>query len=239
MEVSPPAPRGKGFSCLEQLSWILVGRAGWGCPHSVFLQILGIRSLALFGRLDRVRLNYSTFQKHEGHLHRIGLHQACVHSQNIAFPKESGEQGREGVGQDKTPKPLGFSNTYASKYSVPQITHRDQPHSHFYLKKEESPSRCRVSESSTHKENKQQQKTKNKTNKQTNKKTRCLLSAAGQTRTGSVSFRALLLAHLFHFHPTVLEPDFDLSLCKVQNPGHLVAPVPGEVHVEEEFLLQL
>ena len=170
MEVSPPAPRGKGFSCLEQLSWILVGRAGWGCPHSVFLQILGIRSLALFGRLDRVRLNYSTFQKHEGHLHRIGLHQACVHSQNIAFPKESGEQGREGVGQDKTPKPLGFSNTYASKYSVPQITHRDQPHSHFYLKKEESPSRCRVSESSTHKENKQQQKTKNKTNKQTNKK---------------------------------------------------------------------
>lgn len=96
-------------------------------------------------------------------------------------------------------------------------------------KKEECPNRCRVSESSTHKENNQQQKTK----------TRCLLSAAGLTRTGSVSFRTFLLAHLFHFHPTVLEPDFDLSLCKVQNPGHLVAPVPGEVHVEEEFLLQL
>lgn len=30
-----------------------------------------------------------------------------------------------------------------------------------------------------------------------------------------------------------------MSLCEVQNPCHLVAPVPGEVHVEEEFLLQL
>lgn len=103
-----------------------------------------------------MKLNYSTFQKHERHLHRIGLHQACVHSQNIAFPKESREEEREGVGEDKTPKPLGFSNTYASKYSVPQITLRDQPHSHFYLKKKEVRCRCRVSESSTHEENRQQ-----------------------------------------------------------------------------------
>lgn len=85
-----------------------------------------------------MRLHYSTFQKHEGHLHRIGLHQACVHSQNKAFPKEPREWEREGVGYDKTPKPLGFSSTYASKYSVPQITHRDQPHSHFYLKKKKN-----------------------------------------------------------------------------------------------------
>lgn len=177
-----------------------------------------------------MRLNYSTFQKHEGHLHRIGLHQACVHSQNIAFPKESREWEGEGMGEDKTPKPLGFSNTYASKYSVPPPNNSQRPTTQSLLpKKEESPSRCRVSESSTHKEN-----NNNKKNK-----TRCVLRAAGQARTGSVSFGTFLFAHLFHFHPTVLEPDFDLSLCKVQNPGHLVAPVPGEVHVEEEFLLQL
>lgn len=110
----------------------------------------------------------------------------------------------------------------------PQITHRDQPHSHFYLKKK----KVRVAAEFLN-----QAPTKKTTTTKT--KTRCFLRAAGQARTGSVSFGTFLFAHLFHFHPTVLEPDFDLSLCKVQNPGHLVAPVPGEVHVEEEFLLQL
>lgn len=47
-----------------------------------------------------MRLNYRTFQKHEGHLHGRGLHQACVHSQNIAFPKESTEEERRG--RDRT-----------------------------------------------------------------------------------------------------------------------------------------
>lgn len=36
-----------------------------------------------------------------------------------------------------------------------------------------------------------------------------------------------LFIHLFHLHPPVLKPDFDLPLGKVENPGHLIPTVPG------------
>lgn len=36
-----------------------------------------------------------------------------------------------------------------------------------------------------------------------------------------------LFIHLFHLHPPVLKPDFDLPLGEVENPGHLVPTVPG------------
>lgn len=48
-----------------------------------------------------------------------------------------------------------------------------------------------------------------------------------------------LPVQLLHFHPSVLEPDLHLSLGQTQNAGHLVAPVPGQIHVVEELLLQL
>lgn len=49
----------------------------------------------------------------------------------------------------------------------------------------------------------------------------------------------LVLALFLHFHPTVLEPDLDLPLRQVERARHLVPPVPREVHVKEELLLQL
>lgn len=44
---------------------------------------------------------------------------------------------------------------------------------------------------------------------------------------------------LLPFHPPVLEPDLDLPLRQVERARHLVPPVPREVHVEQELLLQL
>lgn len=47
-----------------------------------------------------------------------------------------------------------------------------------------------------------------------------------------------VLVDFLHFHPAVLEPDLDLPLGEVEQSGHLVPTVPGEVHVEQEFFLQ-
>lgn len=58
-----------------------------------------------------------------------------------------------------------------------------------------------------------------------------------RTRVASLVFRSVLVDFL-HFHPAVLEPDLDLPLRKVEQSGHLVPAVPGEVHVEQKFLLQ-
>lgn len=41
-----------------------------------------------------------------------------------------------------------------------------------------------------------------------------------------------------HFHPAVLEPDLDLPFGEVEQSGHLVPAVPGEVHVEQKLFLQ-
>lgn len=49
---------------------------------------------------------------------------------------------------------------------------------------------------------------------------------------GSSLLFALLLIHLLHFHPPVLKPDFDLSLAQIEESGHFVPAVPGEVHIE-------
>ena len=49
----------------------------------------------------------------------------------------------------------------------------------------------------------------------------------------------MVLIHFLHFHPSVLEPYFDLSLGQVQGARYLVPSVPGEVHVEEELFLEL
>lgn len=146
--------------------------------------------------------------------------QTSVHSQNIAFPKEPTEQEREGVGAgEDPPQPLGFSTTEASKYRVPQIPHRDQPHSHFYLKqnKTQSPRRRRVSGN--------QAPTKGEAPAASERSRR-------RRHAGSVSFGTLLLAHLFHFHPTVLEPDFDLSLCQSQRMRHLDPPLASQIGIK-------
>lgn len=49
----------------------------------------------------------------------------------------------------------------------------------------------------------------------------------------------LFLVQLLHFHPAVLKPDFDLSLAQVKQSGHLVSPVPGQVHIKQKLFLQL
>lgn len=36
-----------------------------------------------------------------------------------------------------------------------------------------------------------------------------------------------LFIHLFHLHPPVLKPDFDLPLGEIENPSHLIPTVPG------------
>lgn len=46
------------------------------------------------------------------------------------------------------------------------------------------------------------------------------------------SFFALFLVHFLHFHPSVLKPDFDLSLTQVEESGHFVSTVPRQVHIE-------
>lgn len=48
---------------------------------------------------------------------------------------------------------------------------------------------------------------------------------------------ALFLIHFLHFHPPVLKPDFDLSLTQIEESGHFVPTVPGEVHIEQKLLL--
>lgn len=49
---------------------------------------------------------------------------------------------------------------------------------------------------------------------------------------GRILLFALLLIHFLHFHPPVLKPDFDLSLTQIEESGHFVPTVPGEVHIE-------
>lgn len=54
---------------------------------------------------------------------------------------------------------------------------------------------------------------------------------------GESSLFALFLIHFLHFHPPVLKPDFDLSLTQIEESGHFVPTVPGEVHIEQKLLL--
>lgn len=54
---------------------------------------------------------------------------------------------------------------------------------------------------------------------------------------GAASLFALFLIHFLHFHPPVLKPDFDLSLTQIEESGHFVPTVPGEVHIEQKLLL--
>src|SRR6218665_1290954 len=48
-----------------------------------------------------------------------------------------------------------------------------------------------------------------------------------------------LLLLLLHLHPSILEPDLDLSLRQTEAVGDLDASLPSEVPVELELLLQL
>lgn len=54
---------------------------------------------------------------------------------------------------------------------------------------------------------------------------------------GKSSLFALFLIHFLHFHPPVLKPDFDLSLTQIEESGHFVPTVPGEVHIEQKLFL--
>lgn len=47
-----------------------------------------------------------------------------------------------------------------------------------------------------------------------------------------------VLVDFLHFHSAVLEPNLDLPLGQVEQSGHLVPAVPGEVHVEQKLFLQ-
>lgn len=47
-----------------------------------------------------------------------------------------------------------------------------------------------------------------------------------------------VLVDFLHFHSAVLEPDLDLPFGEVEQSGHLVPAVPGEVHVEQKLFLQ-
>lgn len=49
----------------------------------------------------------------------------------------------------------------------------------------------------------------------------------------------VLPTHLFQFHPSVLEPDFDLPVSEVHTAADLQTALPCQVHVEEKLLLQL
>lgn len=59
----------------------------------------------------------------------------------------------------------------------------------------------------------------------------------GRGGLGGSSLFALFLIHFLHFHPPVLKPDFDLSLTQIEESGHFVPTVPGEVHIEQKLLL--
>lgn len=47
------------------------------------------------------------------------------------------------------------------------------------------------------------------------------------------------LVFLFPLHPTVLEPDLDLSLRQAEGMGYLDAPSSRQIPIEVELLLQL
>lgn len=59
-----------------------------------------------------------------------------------------------------------------------------------------------------------------------------LSGAGGGCCFSGFSFFALFLVHFLHFHPSVLKPDFDLSLTQVEKSGHFVSTVPRQVHIE-------
>lgn len=67
----------------------------------------------------------------------------------------------------------------------------------------------------------------------------CEKRGKGWAPTLVLLFLGLVLIHFLHFHSSVLEPNFNLSLRQVQQARYLVSPVPGKIHVEEEFLLEL
>ena len=176
---------------------------------------------------QRSGLNYSTYQKYRRHLHRRGLLKpACTHKiwyfLRNQRNRKRGEQDRAKPQSHLVSPPHKRANTES-----PKLPHRNQPHSHFYIKW--GGGNVRMAGEVLEIKHPQRKKPH----------CHCKAERSCRRRAGSVSLGAFLLAHLFHFHPTILEPDFDLSLCEVQNPCHLIAPVPSEVHVEEEFLLQL
>lgn len=49
----------------------------------------------------------------------------------------------------------------------------------------------------------------------------------------------VLPAHLFQFHPSVLEPDFDLPVGEVHAAADLQTTLSSQVHVEKELFFQL
>ena len=62
---------------------------------------------------------------------------------------------------------------------------------------------------------------------------------SGKTVIGRELPNPVLSTHFLELHPAVLEPDLDLSVREVHAPADLETPLAGQVHVEEELLLQL
>lgn len=61
----------------------------------------------------------------------------------------------------------------------------------------------------------------------------------GKTIIGREFSDPVLATHLLELHPAVLEPDFHLSVREVHAAADLETPLAGQVHVEQELLLQL
>lgn len=57
--------------------------------------------------------------------------------------------------------------------------------------------------------------------------------------SSDVLFAAPLSVLFLHFHSPVLKPDLHLSFGQTEYAGDLVSPIPGQIHVVEELLLQL
>lgn len=170
--------------------------------------------------------NYITCKRHVEHLTSAKVPEANVHSQHH---RPNGPGGRRGGGGSDS------ANTSASKTTFPQIP--DTDHVSLLPKKdridlttlgrgrggregggEERRTRGRGGRGSIKPERTENKNTNNNKRKRKNHSPNLSPRAAlpGRVPTPAlVSFIAFLLVHLFHFHPSVLKPDFDLSLGEI------------------------
>lgn len=64
-------------------------------------------------------------------------------------------------------------------------------------------------------------------------------AVSGEAKAAGKLSDSVLSGHFFQFHPSVLEPDFDLPVGEVHAAADLQTALPRQVHVEQELLLQL
>lgn len=59
-----------------------------------------------------------------------------------------------------------------------------------------------------------------------------LSECSGEIKIGSQFANSILSVHFLEFHPAVLKPDFDLSVCQINTLANLQAALTGQVHIE-------